>query len=488
MKQKISEVISEGYASNNVLIYNISQCSKYIINDVNLEIIKLEHIIKNAYLKLNKDKNEYYEIQKLMLSDITLYNSAKDIISKDHINAEAALEIVLEGIINSLKKSSSTYLQERVYDILDLKNHLLRNDLDIKETDKFILAIEELTPSFLIKYSKNIEGIVSIRGGYTSHGAILARNYEIPYVLVDNFSFKNNDFLILDTKTKILLINEQIDYDHSVIKTNDFKITKPSNIKVLANVFLNDELNKVLSYDFDGIGLYRTEFIFMNQNRALTVEEQISIYKEAILKMNGKTVCFRTFDLGDDKKVSYIKTDKKGYLNYVNNKEIFDDQIKALILSNVNNNLRIMFPMLRFVEEFNCLKNRVISIKRELNDNSEIKYGIMLETKEAYLNIETFKDVDFISIGTNDLTNELYGFKREESKDKFNEYKDDLYHKLVKVVDFTSKQNIYLSICGEIASIPEATRSLLNIGIRNFSVSTANSKILTKTINDYYNK
>lgn len=479
-------VISEGYASSKVLIDFNSKSNNYKINDITLEIKRLEEIITKAYLRLKKDDNEYYEIQKLMLSDITLYNSSKDIIIKEKINAEAALEIVLEKIIDSLKKSNSIYLQERVYDILDLRNHLFKSELDIEKDDKFILAIEELTPSFLIKYSKNIVGIISIRGGYTSHGAILARNYEIPYVLVDEFNFKNKDNLIIDTKTKILLINEKDNNDHNYSLDSNFKITKRKDIKVLANVFLNDELNKVIDYDFDGIGLYRTEFIFMNQNRALTVEEQVSIYKEAILKLNDKTVCFRTFDLGDDKKVSYIKTDKKGYLNYINNKEIFEDQLKALILANVNNNIRIMFPMLRSVEEFNNLKNRTLELQKELNNNSKIKFGIMLETKEAYQNIETFKDVDFISIGTNDLTNELYGFKREESKDKFNEYKEDLYHKLVKVVDFTTKENICLSICGEIASIPEATRALLEIGIRNFSVSTANSKILNKTINNYY--
>jgi phosphotransferase system enzyme I (PtsI) len=223
----------------------------------------------------------------------------------------------------------------------------------------------------------------------------------------------------------------------------------------------------------------------MNKNRPLTEDEQYDIYNDAVLEMKQRPITFRTFDIGDDKQLPYLKANKKGVRNYRNYPELFKDQVRALVRANRYQNLRIMFPMIETSDEFTYLKDLVVKYKNELGSNAYLKIGMMLETKEALNHLDDFKDVDFISLGTNDLTHELYNIDRNEVSN-YNVYIDSLIVELKKVVEHCKRYNIELSICGEIAGVPEVTSRLLDIGIQNFSVSPALSKAIEKSIVSYY--
>ena len=202
--------------------------------------------------------------------------------------------------------------------------------------------------------------------------------------------------------------------------------------------------------------------------------------------MKQRPITFRTFDIGDDKQLPYLKADKKGIRNYKNYPDLFKDQVKALIRANRYQNMRIMFPMIESEEEFRYLKDLVVKYKNELGNKSYLKIGMMLETKEALNNLSSFIDVDFISLGTNDLTHELYNIDRSEVSN-YLVYIDNLIEELKRVVNHCKTYNIDLSICGELAGIPEVTNKLLEIGIRNFSVSAPLSKGIEASIVKYYN-
>ena len=230
-------------------------------------------------------------------------------------------------------------------------------------------------------------------------------------------------------------------------------------------------------YGFDGVGLYRTEFIFMNNDKPLSYEEQYKIYKEA-LTITNKDIIFRTFDVGDDKKLSYLNVTQKGVSNYFDNLDIFNNQIKALVNAKAK---YIMFPMIRSKDEVDRLRNIIYAYDRN------IAIGIMLETKEALDNINDFSYVDFISIGTNDLVEELYKIDRYNQLDNL-EYIDDLLKKLENVVEFCQNNKIELSLCGEIAGIEEIAVRLFKIGIKKLSVGVSKIGVLNNAYLKYINE
>ena len=209
------------------------------------------------------------------------------------------------------------------------------------------------------------------------------------------------------------------------------------------------------------------------------------IYTEACEKLKDKSIVFRTFDVGDDKNLSYLRVDKKGVSNYFNNPFIFETQVKAILASNIYDNLSIMFPMIETYKEFKLLRKWVIKIAKK-NKYKIPKIGMMLETKEALYSIKKFKHVDFISVGTNDLTSELYGVDRSQGMSDIY-YAPDLMKKLSSVVDFAKKKKFSLSVCGELASIKDAAIMFYKIGIRNLSVSPSLIRILNMSIEEFKN-
>ncbi len=210
-------------------------------------------------------------------------------------------------------------------------------------------------------------GVIVKKGGYTTHSAIICRGLEIPYVITAA-DIEDNTNIIIDTNKEIIIANplNNVIEEYKGISKNNIIIINDNEYKFLANIEDNLELDKVIKYDLDGIGLYRTEMVLIKNNKPLSIEEQIKIYNEALLKLN-KPIIFRTFDIGDDKLLSYISTTKKGVNNYWNNLDIFKNQLEAILRSNTNNMLRLMFPMIEDINDYNKLRAIAIDICNKYN-------------------------------------------------------------------------------------------------------------------------
>lgn len=496
MKEVSVQAISEGIAYGSIIKVN----NEYIISDMlcldkKLEKEKFINAINNSINDLKELQNEevfkgeeFIMAHIMILEDPVLRRQVFFEIEQNAYYAEKAFNIVINEYINKFENATNEYLKERSLDLRDIRNRVLKNlnNIFIKslDNDKVIIVCEELFPSLLMEYKDKVAGVIALKGGSSSHGAILCKAREIPYVIAPNIDDIENTNAVIDTrKEKILLdVSEEVLNEYKDLK-NKIKRDKPIDdfskykIKVLANVSSNNEIEKVMKYNLYGVGLYRTEFIFMNLHRPLTVEEQFQIYDEAVQMLNGKAICFRTFDIGDDKQLSYLKSSKKGIENYRNNRKLFIDQITAMIKANKYSNMKIMFPMIEEYDEFRYLRDWVLKIKRDNEDYNYLKIGMMLETKKAFEHLEDFKDIDFMSIGTNDLSSELYNIKRDDVLN-YDSFIDDLIEKIKIIAQHCFKYNIELSICGEIAGCSEVVKKLFDANIKQYSVSTSNVKVL----------
>ena len=495
MEYEIINTLSSGFTMGNIRVINNKE-----IEYEKLSIEEEKKLFDNSVIKSLKEIKElnnndssiadYLLALEYMISDKTLKNNVYFYIEKGY-SAKDSIILSIDKIIKPLLESDSLYLHERVDDLKDVSDRLINNlnENYVSEfTDKYIIFTNMLSPSFLIKNKDNILGVIATNGGYTSHSAILCRSYDIPYVICD-IELKDDDFVLIDTRKNRLLVNiskEEIDkYNSKLEKIDSFekKSIEHNGYLFLANISSNHELKNVIDYGFDGVGLYRTEFIFMNLNRPYTFLEQYSVYSEALEKLKDKFITFRTFDIGDDKNVGYLNNiNGKGFNNYINNMEIFESQILAILKANVYNNAKIMFPMIETINEFNYLKDIVIKIANE-NKYNVPEIGMMLETKKALESIEDFKDVDFISIGTNDLVYELYQIRRDKLSRI--DYIDKLIESLKGVVKFAKDNNISLSICGEIAAISNIAIKFYEIGIKNLSVNTSSIKNLNLSYSEF---
>ena len=469
MIKTITNVISSGYAIGPTYINKIDKFSNTKDIDVFDKSLKLCNEELDILIAKDEKLGEFILFQKLMLNDPVLKKSVIKYLDDSSSIVEAIDKTIFE-YTTELINSPSIYLQERVNDFkniaLLLKENLIENENKAPEA-KFILITDELYPTQVIKYKERLLGVITKKGGYTSHSAILCKELAIPYVIYPK-TLECARAIIDSYKREIILDyskQDELKYNDYINKNKTINKVNHEGYKFLANVSSSDDVKKANDLGFDGIGLYRTEFIFYNSDNILSLERQEDIYKEALNTMMDKPITFRTFDIGDDKTVAFIKNNGKGVKNYLDNPDIFSTQIKAIINAHSATTPRILLPMIRTNEEFNYLRNWIIS----LANNKTVKIGMMLETKEALTNIESFTNVDFISIGTNDLTKELYQRSREKEYDEAITL--DLINKLIPIVEYTNKHSIPLSLCGEIASIPEVATRLFEIGIKNLSVT-----------------
>lgn len=498
MKIVRGTVLSEGVAVGKMIKIEDFETKRKSLG-IKKEKENLKNAIQKSVLQLNelkkenREDNEYLDIQKLLIEDYTLTNRAIELIEKGNSAVDSITEILNEYAME-LANCHNTYLSLRANDIYDVKTRLLENLIGHKSTkieEPFILYAFNIRPSFIIQYKNKLLGVVTKKGGYSSHGAILCRQLNIPYMISD-IEYKNEIDIILDTRKQQIIIEPTQEniavYKEAIhlLSLEEYQAIPHPNYGFYANVSDNSELDKVLKYQFDGVGLYRTEMIFMNHDRPYSYEEQYQVYHDAVLKLKEKPICFRTFDIGDDKSLPYIKTIQKGIQNYMDNPILFETQIKALLMANEYNNMRIMFPMISSYTQFVFLRNWVLEIKEKVNPNSKVKIGMMLETKEALDRIKDFKDVDFISVGTNDLVLSIYHIKRNEQKEKMEKYLNNLLLKMKAVVEFCKQNNIFLSICGELAAIPEALKEFMQDGVTNFSVASSAIRVLNKIYKDLH--
>ncbi|XMB66000.1 phosphoenolpyruvate--protein phosphotransferase [Mycoplasmatota bacterium zrk1] len=514
----------------NLELVKVNNC------DVDLETERLKDAVSNAKeeileivedvkAKVGEAKAMIFRAHILMLEDPEFIGEVYRLIESENINAEFALDVVSKNLIRIFEGLDSQVFKERAIDVKDVSDRVMKyltNSIDegYKFTDDVIIVTNDLTPSESIRMGKKyVRGFILNVGGKTSHAAILARALEIPAVVGTKVAFdeaEDGDLVILDGDEGIVIVNpneEQIEKYRKLkeYKKEDFSeffnkeaITlDKKKIKIYANIASNEEMNNVLKNGAEGIGLFRTEFIFMGRNTFPSEDEQFSIYKSVLEAMNESTVIIRTLDIGGDKQLPYLKEipEENPFLGLrairlcLNEVGLFKTQLRALLRASAFGNLKIMFPMITVLEEIIEAKKVLEEVKSELIEEGfnigEIGVGIMIETPSSVMLADKLiKHVDFFSIGTNDLV------QYTMAADRMNQNVSYLYQpsnpvilKMIKmVIDVSHNHNKWTGICGEIASDLELTPLLIGLGVEELSVISSSVPKLKKRIGNLDSK
>jgi len=385
-----------------------------------------------------------------------------------------------------------------------------------------VIVARDLTPSMTAGINpEKVVGIVTELGGKTSHSAILARALEIPAVVaIEGFlgQVSDGDDMILDGSQGIVIVKpeDSLKAEYSVKREAFLKekkeleqyIGKPTvtkdgtTIELVANIGKPEDVEKVLHYDGEGIGLFRTEFLFMDRTSMPTEDEQFEAYRKVAVAMNGKPVIIRTLDIGGDKEIPYmgLEKDENPFLGYrairfcLDRKEdVYKPQLRALLRASAFGNIRIMVPMVTCLEEFREAKALVEELKKEFDEKGiaykkDIQVGIMVETAAASLMADAFaKEVDFFSIGTNDLTQ--YTMSVDRGNDKVSYLYSPLNPAVLRsirhVIECGRREGIMVGMCGEAASDPMIIPLLLAFGLNEFSMSASAILNARKLITGY---
>ncbi|MDO4788120.1 MAG: phosphoenolpyruvate--protein phosphotransferase [Johnsonella sp.] len=452
----------------------------------------------------------------MLMSDPSLVDEILKIIKNDKLCAEYAIESICDQYAMLFASMDDELMQQRAADMKDIKMRLVKSLLGIKALDlsrlpeESILVAEDLTPSMTAGLDpKKVRGILTKLGGRTSHSAILSRALEIPAVvavhdLIDQV--KEGDLICFDGESAEVHINpEAAKLAEFEGRRADFLKEKKElefykgkttvtmdgmRVELAANIGNPEDAKKALEYDAEGIGLFRTEFLFMDRNHLPTEEEQFLAYKEVAALMQGKPVIIRTLDIGGDKEIPYmnIEKDENPFLGYravrlcLDRKDdLYKPQLRALLRASAFGDIRIMVPFVSCVEEFRAVKALIRELMKELDAaslpyNKETKIGIMVETAAASLIADLLaKEVDFFSIGTNDLTQYTMAVDRGNIKVS---YLYSTYHpavlRSIRNIIFAAKEaGITVGMCGEAASDPKMIPLLLAWGLDEFSMSAS---------------
>lgn len=486
----------------------------------------LKIIIANTEKKLGEEEAQIFEAHLLMLEDPEFIGVIISKILDESVNAEYAVKVISEDLAAIFETLDDSYMKERAADIRDVSMRLIDILMKIKTTsindiqEKCILIAHDLTPSDTAQIDKeNVLGFITEIGGATSHSAIIARTIGVPAVVgVEKvlLNIKDNDLIILDGNEGIIIVNP----DENILKNYEKNIKCQETLKkelmrykdistktldgiqieVSCNIGSTEDLNAALQNGAEGIGLFRTEFLYMAKDQLPTEEEQFNAYKEVLENMNGKPVIIRTLDIGGDKKLSYLKIDEElnPFLGYrairlcLDIKDIFKVQLRAMLKASKYGNLKIMFPMICNLEEIREAKNLLEQCKEELK-RENIKYddkvqvGIMIEVPSAAIISDVLaEEVDFLSIGTNDLMQYTLAVDRMNEKiaylyDFYNPAVLRLINMVVKNADQKSK---HVGMCGEMAGKKDLIPLLLGMGIKEFSMSASSILEARKIINN----
>ena len=426
--------------------------------------------------------------------------------------AEEAVSRVCDRYIAVFSSSDDELTRQRAADMEDIKKQLLmillkKQSTDIRNIEKgSVICIRELTPSMTVGIDKNnVAGIVTETGGAACHAAILARALEIPAVLsVKNAlsKIRDGDRVIVDGISGSVTVSptdeELCEYekkrkkyllDREELKKYIGKRTVTSDgraLRILCNIGKPEDADEVTENDGEGVGLFRTEFMFMDRNSAPTEEEQLEAYRSVLLKMKNKPVTIRTLDIGGDKSIPYLDFPKEDntYLGYrairycLGNRELFSTQLRALLRASVYGDLRIMIPMISCIEEIREVRGLIEELKTELDGKGQsysdsIKLGIMMETPSACITADLFaKEVDFFSIGTNDLIQYTMAADRGNADVAYlySVFNPAVLRLIKYVIESAHSAGIPVGMCGEAASDERLIPLLITYGLDEFSV------------------
>ena len=452
----------------------------------------------------------------MLLQDPMLTGEIENQIDNDKVCSEFAVETVCNMYADMFASMDDELMQQRAADMRDIKTRMQKILLGVQSVDVSllpagtILMAEDLTPSVTAGINPdNVAGIVTELGGRTSHSAILSRALEIPAVVAASgilSEVKDGDELILDGESGEIFVNPGSDLIAEYEKRRDAYLREKEELKqyigtssttvdgvtveIAANIGKPEDVDRVLAYDGEGIGLFRTEFLFMDRNEMPTEDEQFEAYKKVAVAMKGKPVIIRTLDIGGDKEIPYmgLKKDENPFLGYrairfcLDRKDdIYRPQLKALLRASAFGNIKIMVPMVTCIEEYREAKELVADIGKELDEagiayNKEIQVGIMVETAAASLMADVFaKEVDFFSIGTNDLTQ--YTMSVDRGNDKvsylYSTFNPAVLRSIRHIIECGRREGIMVGMCGEAASDPLMIPLLLAFGLNEFSMSAS---------------
>ena len=464
----------------------------------------------------------------MLLMDPMLTGEIETAITGESICAEYAIEQVCTTYADLFASMDDELMQQRATDMRDIKTRMQRELLGVESVDiaslpaGTILVAKDLTPSMTAGIKpENVAGIVTELGGKTSHSAILARALEIPAVVAvpDLMNqVENGHVIVLDGSEGTVYIDpdQNVVDDFSAKREKFLKekkeleqyIGKPTvtkdgvRIELVANIGKPEDLEKVLQYDGEGVGLFRTEFLFMDRTAMPTEEEQFEAYKTVAEGLKGKPVIIRTLDIGGDKEIPYmgLTKDENPFLGYrairfcLDRKDdVYKPQLRALLRASAYGNIKIMVPMVTCIEELREAKALIEEIKKELDEQNipykkDIEVGIMVETAAASLMADVFaKEAAFFSIGTNDLTQ--YTMSVDRGNDKvsylYSTFNPAVLRSIKRIITCGREAGIMVGMCGEAASDPLMIPLLLAFGLNEFSMSASAILYSRKLITGY---
>ncbi|WP_027712982.1 phosphoenolpyruvate-protein phosphotransferase PtsI [Dickeya chrysanthemi] len=485
---------------------------------------QLEAIKQKAAETLGPEKEAIFEGHIMLLEDEEFEQEIISLIKDDHASADAAAYSVIETQAKALEELDDEYLKERAADMRDIGKRLLKNILGLHIVDlgdiqdEVILIAKDLTPSETAQLNLNkVLGFITDIGGRTSHTSIMARSLELPAIVGTTDAtqkIKNGDFIILDgvnnkiyqnpdqaTIDQLKAVQEQYNTEkYELAKLKDLPaITLDGHqVEVCANIGTVRDIAGAERNGAEGVGLYRTEFLFMDRDALPTEEEQFQAYKAVAEAMGAQAVIVRTMDIGGDKDLPYMDLPKEEnpFLGWrairicLDRKEILHSQLRAILRASAFGKLRIMFPMIISVEEVRTLKAELEMLKAQLRAENKtfdetIEVGVMVETPAAAaIAHHLAKEVDFFSIGTNDLTQYTLAVDRgnELISHLYNPMSPAVLTLIKQVIDASHAEGKWTGMCGELAGDERATLLLLGMGLDEFSMSAISIPRIKKII------
>ena len=518
---------SPGIALGRALVIEHSELviEKKTIENIDKEIQKLESAVKvskeeltkvkeKALAELGEHEAEIFEAHLLVLEDPELIGSAISKIRDEKVNADYALNEIKEIFVAMFESMDNEYMRERAADIKDVTNRVLRHILGIKVVDlaeldeEVVLIAHDLTPSDTATMNKNmVLGFLTDIGGRTSHTAIMARTLEIAAVVGLNDitkKVKDGDYIVFngdtgevivnpdeETKAKYASLKEEFEeYRKSLelLKGQASITTDGRHVELAGNIGSPNDVEGLIKNDAEGVGLYRTEFLYMDKEDSFpTEEEQYEAYKAVLEGMNNKPIVIRTLDIGGDKELPYfeMEAEMNPFLGYrairlcLDRKDIFKTQLRALYRASVHGKLRIMFPMISSLEELLDAKEVIKEVLKELDAeniaySNDVEVGMMIEIPSAAVISDVLaKHVDFFSIGTNDLIQYTCAVDRMNQKIShlYNQFNPAVLRLIKMVIDNAHKEGKWVGMCGESAGDQRMIPILLGFGLDEFSMS-----------------
>ncbi|SUK69634.1 Phosphoenolpyruvate-protein phosphotransferase of PTS system [Staphylococcus aureus] len=487
--------------------------------------VELTKIRNNAEVQLGADKAAIFDAHLLVLDDPELIQPIQDKIKNENANAATALTDVTTQFVTIFESMDNEYMKERAADIRDVSKRVLSHILGVELTnpsmidESVVIVGNDLTPSDTAQLNKEfVQGFATNIGGRTSHSAIMSRSLEIPAIVGTKSitqEVKQGDMIIVDGLNGDVIVNptedELIAYQDKreryfadkkelqKLRDADTVTVDGVHAELAANIGTPNDLPGVIENGAQGIGLYRTEFLYMGRDQMPTEEEQFEAYKEVLEAMNGKRVVVRTLDIGGDKELSYLNLPEEmnPFLGYrairlcLAQQDIFRPQLRALLRASVYGKLNIMFPMVATINEFREAKAILLEEKENLKNeghdiSDDIELGIMVEIPATAALADVFaKEVDFFSIGTNDLIQ--YSLAADRMSERvsylYQPYNPSILRLVKQVIEASHKEGKWTGMCGEMAGDETAIPLLLGLGLDEFSMSTTSILKARRQIN-----